>query len=102
MYIIIIKYCYVVYTSYVTKNLMNFYRVNIKIWDLRFETFAVSRKRVYKSLFWFSQALSSDEGTFAYKILSKLEKILVILFFCRRLWQICLYSKLSMASQQVF
>ena len=62
---------------------MNFYRVNIKIWDLRFETFAVSRKRVYKSLFWFSQALSSDEGTFAYKILSKLEKILVILFFCR-------------------
>ena len=34
---IIIKYCYVVYTSYVTKNLMNFNRVKIKIWDLRFE-----------------------------------------------------------------
>ena len=26
---------YVVYTSYVTKNLMNFYHVKIKIWDLR-------------------------------------------------------------------
>ena len=31
------KYCYVVYISFVTKNLMNFYRVKIKIWDLRFE-----------------------------------------------------------------
>ena len=28
---IIIKYCYVVYTLYVTKDLMNFYLVEIKI-----------------------------------------------------------------------
>ena len=28
---LLFKYCYVVYTSYVTKNLMNFYRVKIKI-----------------------------------------------------------------------
>ena len=43
--LIIIKYCYVVYTSYVTKNLMNFYRVKVKIWDLTFE---ISETKKYK------------------------------------------------------
>ena len=38
---LLFKYCYVVYTSYVTKNLMNSYRVKIKIWDLRFEIVAL-------------------------------------------------------------
>ena len=40
---IIIKYSYVVYTSYVTKNQMNFYRV--KIWDLRYQNPTQSKKK---------------------------------------------------------